>query len=130
MPTLRIVARSSKIDAAHRDRISSRGSPHIRKLRISGNMRCSAYYPGNFSRVPKGNDGLRRQNVDAVDLRPVDSRNAIQLRAQIKDGSVLAFLLAFRSRTQRLRFEVYLRSQRFQVFSQLNIAVIFHNYCD
>ena len=53
MPTLRIVARSSKIDAAHRDRISSRGSPHIRKLRISGNMRCSAYYPGNFSRVPK-----------------------------------------------------------------------------
>jgi hypothetical protein len=31
-----------------------------------------------------GNHSLRRENIDAVDLRPVDAGNAIQLRTQVE----------------------------------------------
>src|SRR6516165_2480933 len=56
-------------------------------------------------RASLGNNGLRREHIDAVDLGPVDAGNAIQLRAEIEGGSVPAEVFALGSGTQRLGWE-------------------------
>src|SRR3954452_18557813 len=66
--------------------------------------------------------GLRRENVDAIDLCPVNAGDPIQLSAQIEIRCVLTTPLAFRLRADRLRTQVYSGSHRLHMLPQFEIA--------
>ena len=69
-----------------------------------------------------GNDGLRRHPIHAVPLRPVDPSDAIQFPSANQIGECSGRLLALRLGPERLRLEIYLGSERLQMFFQLKVA--------